>query len=401
MRYLFTYKNGKKALGLSTVNRGLAFRLDQTTVYPLLVATSAGNASCVRMKVNNEIKSIAYVPALVIPGVLCAKEGSTYIDPTGATFYNTFYTQCFYDRYYGHYIATSSFKSAGGQTTKKIAISLDGQNWEEKGHSGTSVGYSYDWAMANTKKGVIIFYPELVALGGEYYSLVIYGKVYRKTGNGIESVTLFSKTIWSSIDTSIYDITTIRLKVATDGENGIALYCSYDYTSYGYVNTDDYFYFIDINTSVSTYINNHSISALWFNKVLGRYYYIYGSGCYYSNDGLNYTYMEGGVTAPISYGNINGLEVFENGLSSDGETISQSYNYRPNAYDPTEKKYIRVETGWIGTGQGSDKIFYTDVYESTDLNNWTRVVTKYNPTEIYPQRLETVNTDGFACVQGF
>ena len=161
MKYLFTYRNGKKALGLTSTNRGLAFRVGSTTVYPLLVSTSAENASCVRMKVNNEIKSIAYVPSLVIPGVLCAKEGTAYINPTGVSFNNAFYRECFYDRYYGHYLAFSDYTAAGGNNTKAIAISLDGHKWTEIAAAGTSVGHTHRWAIVNTKRGVITFNPVL------------------------------------------------------------------------------------------------------------------------------------------------------------------------------------------------------------------------------------------------
>lgn len=402
MRYLFTYKNGKKALGLSTTNRGLAFRVGSTTVYPLLVSTSAANASCVRMKVNNEIRSIAYVPSLVIPGLLCSKMGTNYIDPVGVDFTNAYFYECIYDRKYGHYIASSNYSGQGGDNLKKIAISADGYNWVTKGIGGSSVGYYEGWATANTKKGAIVFSPHLTFPSSSTQRITIEGKVYYPTANGIQSDLLYSWMFWDNIPDN-YNLKEYVIKIATDGENNVIVHLYGRYEAYGQTRYDQAFYHINLNTNVVTPISFYygdpsvdKITNLWFNKITNTFYYKQGAGTYYSSDGLNYSHTAEDIN--VSYGNLNGMEVFSNGLSQDGINISQSYSYRPNAYDPIEKKYIRIETTWPSTG---GRISYIELYESTDLQSWNRVLKKQSETFIAPEELQIVDTNGFACVQGF
>ena len=197
---------------------------------------------------------------------------------------------------------------------------------------------------------------------------------------------------------------TVRLykpKIATNGDDRVLVFAEGAFTENG--NTiylwDLYSINVKTNTITRIHINyTQKFQDVWYNRKLNCFFYKQGDNTYISYDGLNFS-LTGSYRR--SYGNLNGMEVFADGLSSDGVNISVPFTYMPNAYDPVEGKYIRIAVNYYGTGHGSEVIYYYEVYESTNLSTWTKVLTKYCPTAIYPQTLETVNTDGFACVKGF
>lgn len=406
MKYLFTYKNGKKALGLSTINRGLAIKAGNTTVYPLLVSPSAANASCVRMKVNNEIKSIAYVPSLIIPGVLCGKSGSTYTDPVGIYFVNKFYKECFYDTKHGQYIAHSHYRSTGGTVYDDIAISVDGINWVER--SIASADEIQNPVFVNTKLGVVVCMPKYNRISQYRVDYTVDVYIPYSDGNNVQLQSLYTLSLFDNGD--IDDTFTVDSIIAcSNGDNSIIIGFTCSHTSYGYGHFFQKVWNINLDTNAITVLvekyNNINvgregfISSVCFNRILGLFYYTKDGVAYASYNGVNFFEIEGSYR--YSYGNLNGAEVFADGISWDGVNIAQAYSYRPNAYDPIEGKYIRVETGWTSQGGSVWDTYYFDIYESTDLINWTFVARKYNYTSIYPQTLTSVNTDGFACVKGF
>lgn len=395
MKYLFTYRNGKKALGLSNTNRGLAIKVENTTVYPLLVSTSAYNASCVRTKINGSIKSIAYVPSLIIPGVVCAKSGNTYIDPIGINFANTFYRECYYDNKYGDYLAFSYYKGIGDDQHTKIANSVDGRSWIETQIPSDSI-------IANTNAGVVVFQPSLVWESEYNLRATINAKIYYHNGSNVQNLSLLS----FQLDYGWTQYTFNNIRIAKNGGNIVNLYYNYSVKdNNGNTFTYHKFYSINVNSKTVSQITlsgnaqDNKIENLWFNKILNRFFYKQtGYGYYISSNGTSYTNTS---EAKVSYGNLNGAEVFADGISYDGRTVAKSYSNRPNAYDPVEGKYIRITSNWRATGSAAEYIYFIEVYESTNLNSWTKVKTKENSTPLWPQDLMSVNTDGFACVKGF
>jgi hypothetical protein len=359
------------------------------------------------MKVNNEIKSIAYVPSLIIPGVLCAKSGSSYIDPAGVDFSNKFYRECYYDRKYGEYVAHSKYNN--NPAYEYLAISPDGRNWRED--NIITLDVFKPCAIANTKQGVLIFVPIVVVDVAEDETMVkISARVYRHTGSTItyDQIYYFDFTVGSLYNVQFTDW---DYEIATNGENVVIIYYWCQYTNNGVNDWIQRFYYINLDTNTISDISflkydptEHDILHVWYNTVLKKFFYsTRDGGKYFSDNGYNFTeiFYFDRDKYKVSYGNLNGAEVFEDGISYDGINIAKSYTYRPNAYDPLEGKYIRIETNSRATGEGNKRIYYYDVYESTDLNSWTKVVTKENPTAIPPQTINAVNTDGFACVKGF
>lgn len=394
MTYLFTYKNGKKALGITNINYGLAIKAGNKTVYPLLVSTSATNASCVRTKINNQIRSIAYVPSLVIPMLLCSKEGSSYNDASGINYTNRYYRSCYFDRKYGHYIAFSSYRGISGDTTNVVAISKDGRNWTEKyilaEQQATAI------AAASTNEGVILFQYYVNVLSQYDSEIYIKGYQFSLSGNTIQTQEKYSRKLYDGYPSDYW--VDGRLKIATNGADKINLYIHYEKDGSGTTHTDFYdFLNINVTNNTITHIDYWEKDAVWYNRVLNRFFYKESNDIYISSDGINFSLTSGNYQ--ISYGNLNGAEVFAGGLSTDGYNISQPYTYRPNTYDPVEQKYIRIETSF--SYQSTYVQYYVDIYESTNLTSWTRVIRKTYPTVLAPQTLETVNTDGFAGVQGF
>jgi len=395
MTYLFTYKNGKKALGITNNNNGLAIKAGNKTVYPLLVAPTAENASCVRTKINNQIKSIAYVPTLILPVLLCRKEGSSYLDASGINYINKYYQGCYFDRVYGHYI---SFNSYYGNFT--AAISYDGKNWTEGNIGGTTEYTTYK--VINTNSGVIIFRFEVDVISQYRSELYIRGYTVYKSGNTFQRQRRFSRLIstcdfedwWNNWDCD-------QLWATTNGDNKVLLYYRiFIEHPHAQFQQDQQLLSIDLNTNVTTYIDNERKRAIWYNKLLNKYFYktYETSSIYISSDGINFNYTS--TDYKISYGNLNGYEVLENGLSNDGINVIAPYTYRPNIYDPIENKYIRISTG--ASAESGKWRPFVDIYETTNLQSWSKVVTKSYPTLLqYQTTLDEVNTDGFAGVQGF
>ena len=403
MKYLFTYKNGKKALGLSTINRGLAIKAGDTTVYPLLVSPNAVNASCVRFKINNEIKSIAYVPSLIIPGVLCGKSGSSYTDPLGIDFTGKFYKECYYDTYRGQYIAHSHYRTNGGTIYDTLAISIDGKNWIER--SITSLTPIQIPALCNTKAGILVCMPmgDRVTQYTDNYTIDISN--YYISGSSTQKQTKYTLSLYEGADID-GTFKVDKLQACTNGAGNVVILCNATYQIYSQTYYIEKVWNINTDTNTVTLLSSQkkqTMDEFWksinYNNILKVFWYKLSGFDYISTDGIHFN-RDLDADLPVSYGNLNGMEVLENGLSADGIHITKSYNNRPNAYDPVEAKYIRVQTGQTSAGSSLWN-YYFDIYESTDLNSWTFVLRKYHPTQIYSQTLTTVNTDGFACVKGF
>lgn len=400
MIYLFTYKNGKRALGLSNMNRGIAIKAGNQVVYPILVSPSSQNASNVRVKVNNEIKSMVYVPSMIIPCVLKGKSGDTYTSPSGITWLETFYTRCFYDNKYGEYVAQSDYGQNYVVTSApaKIAFSNDGKNW-------TEVGINFKSAIASTKEGIFVFWPYYTYEEPYGYDMTYHlkGQLFYKDESGVHNETRFDLILAQSFsgEESQRDY-----EIATDGESVILLhyYFQYKFNNIWYI--ADKLWYINVSTnavieiiSESRYHDENRVKDLWYNHKLKKFFYTvrdsnYNLITYSSSDGIHFSREQG--TPYRSYGNLNGHEIFENGLSDDGVTISKSYTHMPNAYDPIDGKYIRIFVGWTLQGQS-----YFEVYESTNLTSWTKVMTENTPTRIAPTELKIVNCDGYASVKGF
>lgn len=397
MKYLFTYKNGKKALGLSNMNRGYAIKIGNTVVYPLLVSTTAQNASCVRFKNNGVIRNFAYAPTLVIPGVLCSKMGDTYVDAVGIDYSgrNKFYTECYYDFKYGDYVAYCNYHDNLANPYQYIAISLDGINWTEKAIYEYGEDNVDAKGIASTDNGVVVFSCKYEMQNGP---LNVNADIYYKNENGIQKEHKLTFVLESGVYISnFYDI---RCNVATNGDD-IAI-VSFTYFLYRTMYRIKIFS-VNLKTNTKTDIgtwDNESLNGIpCYNKILKKFFYKIMQRVYESSDGVNFTQTAAEYNQ--SFGNLNGYEVFSGGLSSDGINITIPSTYIPNAYDPIEKKYLHVETMWRGTGQGSDVIYYVDIYESSTLASWTKILTKELDTPLAPQSLSFVSCDGFANVKGF
>ena len=396
VKYLFTYKNGKKALGLSSMNRGYAMKVGDTTVYPLLVSTTAQNASCVRFKSNGVIKSFAYAPTLIIPGVLCSKMGSSYVDAVGIDYSNKakFYSQCYYDFKYGDYVAYSSYGDNLGNPYQFIAISLDGINWTERSIYEYGTDNAAAKGVASTDNGVVIFSCNYAT---QYGPLNVNADIYYKNANGIQKEHLLTFVLESGQGPS--NIQDLKCRVTTNGDN-IAIV---SFTYFLYYDYKIKIFSVNLKTNTKTDIgtwNNESLTGIpCYNKILKKFFYKITQQVYESSDGVNFSPTAAAYNQ--SYGNLNGFEVFSGGLSSDGINITIASAYIPNAFDPIEKKYLHVETSYRGTGQGSDVIYYADIYESSNLSSWTKILTKELNTPLAPRSLSFVSCDGFANVKGF
>lgn len=409
MTYLMTYKNGMRAVATTVNKGGLSFQSGSKKIIASLVDTNASNATNVRVKLNNTIKALAYVPSLVIPWTLTAKYGAQLTRPVGINYKKKFYDTVIYNKHDGRFYALSSKlinKFNPGDALvgyTYLANSLDGVNWQET--SLNQINYSYNsrtYTAYSRGKAGFIYTSQGCYLVSLYFRIQDSTRDYDTVDFVINIYKLEEGNI--TLIKSIVDrqypinraIPVINFYNASSPDKSVGLftvaYCE-DYSESGFY-VEKLYAITDNNCSS---IQNKFAKDLSFNKLLNTFMFN-NKGSY---DGTNFS---DSIPHALSYGNLNGEEVIEvngaAGLSSNGATITKTFSKMPLAFDPIDKKYIAARARIVPTGQGSQYDPYVDTYTSTDLNNWTLLET-VGEIDIGYNRDLTGTSGNFASVIGY
>lgn len=431
MKYLFTYKDGPRALAQTNNKKGITFNFNDTKVSALLVDPTASNATNIRVKLRTQTKALGYVPSLILPYILKAKYGEQLINPQGIDVYGRRYDKVVYNQNDGRFYAISyTYSDLFGpkgvlQSLSYAATSLDGVNWQENNLTVYTFVDEYNrtrdaWSkgnalLINTVHGVymVAVYIDLDDLAS-YSSSGVWHVILNiyKTSEG--SYSLIYQKVKRCYFASPNITPSIELHAANSykRENAI-IACSIDNTSPG----DFASFWVNLNNDVVTELaipsSVRAINLSYNSKLNGSGTYSVMFDTYNgtitkgSYDGVNFS-EDIPTSFNVAFGELNGYEIlripinsetYSYGLSEDGITIAIPFTKHPIGYDPIDQNYISAF--YRGYEDAGGDHFYLDIYYSKNGTDWTlKETTKIRLSAVTRQYLtgspaEMGNVTGF------